>query len=332
MPPRGSEGLDFTPILTHYFFLCTSVFAIAAWFIAFISQAFVEAHFSAGTLWFAIFLQLFLILGILYTLATDAVSLHRFQISVFGAVAIAFSVEGVQFNGPSPAHKAMSTGWLILSMVNILWVLYFTSEEESLIFHILNSMGNGGLTPPSRRRRTRTQSSMQHMGGGNGYAGPYATGGGIGSQDVPYDTKVGSGYGGTALRSQNSFVGSMDGTSKSITAGTAGPGSINNIPSANVGSAGGGDNGPHSPLMAGVGAGGSHGTNSTVEPQAPPADSFAYKARALYGYTANPDDPNEISFAKGEVLDIIDKNGKWWQAKKADGSVGIAPSNYLSLI
>ncbi len=38
--------------------------------------------------------------------------------------------------------------------------------------------------------------------------------------------------------------------------------------------------------------------------------------------TANPDDPNEISFTKGEILDIVDKQGKWWQAKKADGTSG----------
>lgn len=30
MPPRGSEGLDFTPILTHYLFLFTSVLAIVS--------------------------------------------------------------------------------------------------------------------------------------------------------------------------------------------------------------------------------------------------------------------------------------------------------------
>lgn len=45
---------------------------------------------------------------------------------------------------------------------------------------------------------------------------------------------------------------------------------------------------------------------------------------------ANPDDPNELSFAKGESLEIVDRNGNWWQAKKSDGSVGIIPSNYVS--
>jgi hypothetical protein len=42
--------------------------------------------------------------------------------------------------------------------------------------------------------------------------------------------------------------------------------------------------------------------------------------------TASADDPNELSFQKGELLDIVDNSGKWWQAKKADGTTG---SEYL---
>ncbi|KAJ7919431.1 hypothetical protein B0H13DRAFT_2656738 [Mycena leptocephala] len=61
-------------------------------------------------------------------------------------------------------------------------------------------------------------------------------------------------------------------------------------------------------------------------------ETYLYKAKAIYTYTASADDPNEISFTKGEILDIVDKQGKWWQAKKSDGTVGIAPSNYLLII
>ncbi|KAJ2015651.1 Transmembrane osmosensor [Coemansia sp. RSA 455] len=60
--------------------------------------------------------------------------------------------------------------------------------------------------------------------------------------------------------------------------------------------------------------------------------SIVYKARALYPYDANPDDPNEVSITKEEVMLVIDDSGKWWQVKKEDGSVGIAPSNYLARI
>ncbi|KAG9307788.1 hypothetical protein G9A89_023353 [Geosiphon pyriformis] len=63
-----------------------------------------------------------------------------------------------------------------------------------------------------------------------------------------------------------------------------------------------------------------------------PNAEYAYKSKALYEYQANPEDPNELSFSKGEILDIVDNKGKWWQAKKLDGSVGIAPSNYLQII
>ncbi|KAJ7260948.1 hypothetical protein B0H12DRAFT_1107120 [Mycena haematopus] len=44
---------------------------------------------------------------------------------------------------------------------------------------------------------------------------------------------------------------------------------------------------------------------------------------------ASQNDPNEISFCKSEILDIVDWWDGWCQAKKADGSVGIAPSNCL---
>ncbi|KAI8082766.1 uncharacterized protein BX664DRAFT_339007 [Halteromyces radiatus] len=56
----------------------------------------------------------------------------------------------------------------------------------------------------------------------------------------------------------------------------------------------------------------------------------ANNAIALHPYTANPDDPNELSFYKGEVLEILDRRGNWWQARKQDQTIGIVPSNYFT--
>jgi SHO1 osmosensor len=260
-----------------------------------------------GVLWFAIFLQLALIGGVLYTLASDNIAMNRLQISVFGAIAIVFAVDGANAGLFSDTGSliAMGVGWLILvcpsafwpvkrrflkkcspkAIVDILWVLYFTAEEDSLALHIFNSLGTGGLTPPSRRRRTRT-ASVHGMGQGvNGYSAPYNPPMGVSG----YDSKPPQGgiMGGPAagVNSGNSYVGSnVDARSmRSMNRPTS---EVSNPTMHSLAAAQ--DQGPQSPLIgsgnAGIGSGGGPGPTSMAEASVTSGDQPfpVYTAKALY--------------------------------------------------
>lgn len=54
---------------------------------------------------------------------------------------------------------------------------------------------------------------------------------------------------------------------------------------------------------------------------------------ALYSF--NSGNPEELQFEKGDLMDIIDQpsdDPDWWEARKADGSIGLVPRNYVEVV
>jgi serine/threonine protein kinase len=60
------------------------------------------------------------------------------------------------------------------------------------------------------------------------------------------------------------------------------------------------------------------------------SESLSVLAMSIYDYQA--ESMQELSFAQGESLVILEKNEDgWWLAKNSIGSVGLVPCNYLNL-
>ncbi|GJN87447.1 hypothetical protein Rhopal_000396-T1 [Rhodotorula paludigena] len=313
--PRN--GFSVRPVLSHPGFLLTLLISTAGFFCAFIGQIILEYKFDApgggsavGVPWFGVFLQMFLNIGVFATLATDSVGANRFQLSIFLAVALIMAVIGANLGifMDSSYGLAIGAGWILVAFVDVSWlrddagvcgadlnvpqILWILYFTSSDDAWFASFFDLGSSIHFSSR--SSTSNYPVHHRGPSSRAGGSMTGPATG---VSYQNYQGS-----------------KGAAPSVVGSQLGPGSVS----------------VHDLQMEGNSPAGT--AASMLGDGAPEYQAPVLKARALYSYSASPDDPNEISFAKGEILDILDNSGKWWQARKTDGSKGIVPSNYLSLL
>ena len=383
------------------FAISTVSFGIMSWVVAIAGAASSKQQTFPHFSWWGISYQIVIILIIFVLYANNNIELYKF--TLVGLVSIAFiyttnSTNNLIYNSNSPGNLCCAAGCILLSILNLIWILYFGGHPESPTNQFIDSFsirgqGHEQLGSGSHNHNhnlnnanTNTNTNMP-LGGGNGIIGK--------SELSPYDDRFASPInisGGTNQPTSESLrlasVGQMGNGPFSNTTGNP------NLQQPLTGSFGGSTN--HTPTNAntntnttttnnnnntgymtsshltglenfsspnvpnnGIGltrdlthnsnslnnnshngaTGSINNSNNTNKRNTIYTDSetgtgitFRYKAKALYSYDANPDDINEISFVKDEILEVDDIDGKWWQARRANGQVGICPSNYVKLL
>ncbi|XP_006462974.1 hypothetical protein AGABI2DRAFT_194016 [Agaricus bisporus var. bisporus H97] len=348
MEPAPDSTVDRTHPMNYsrslgksFTFVASLVLSVVAWFICIVSQSYVTdrvGNDAIGTLWFGIILQLGVIIAIVICFLGESLFQYGITISIFAALATSYGAEGVHrniFHSPTDAQKAVSAGWIITCIVNVIWILILSCEPTSYVYQVVanngraNSWQSNGIAAPHMDAFSHKYAEgvpntlpLQSLGP-DGAAGP------------------GAGYRGSGVRGsggdQESHRRRSAGVWTTPPQTPGGAGSMREMPPVPEFTPNGHPMDHHE-----VGSG-TRGSGSNLDQARPPsslptttdatpAPQPITRAKALFEYNASPTDPSELTFARGEVLEIFDKSGKWWEAMKSNGARGIAPSNYLEII
>ncbi|KAJ9155420.1 High osmolarity signaling protein SHO1 [Pleurostoma richardsiae] len=288
----GRRGISVGNIVGDPFALATISISALAWIISFISSIVAQVqnnNFPTYTWWTVVY-YFFLIAGVFVVVASDTTQTYHVAVVGYlacGLVLTTSSVNALVYS-TNGAKEAAAAGFILLSMVTIVWIFYFGSAPSAVPRAYLDSFA---LTKESTMNR-------QTMNGGYGGGRPETS-----TSVQPPQMYTSAQLNGFETPSPVAGISTAGGNRAS----TAAPGFPSAAPPAKT---------PGAPDGAEI---------------VPPTE-YPYRAKAIYSYEANPDDANEISFSKHEILEVSDVSGRWWQARKENGETGIAPSNYLILL
>jgi len=286
----GRKRMNMGNVIGDPFALATISISALSWFIAFFGTIFAylqqdkDAEFPMFSWWSVVF-YFFLIIGIFVVVASD--STQTYHVAVVGYLAAGLILASSSVNGmvysANAAKEAAAAGFILLSMVTIVWIFYFGSAPSAVPRAYIDSFS---LSKESTNNR-------QTMTGAYGIGRPETS---------------------TSVQPPQMYTAQLNGLEN---------------PSPIGGMARNSTLAPPFPSSTGPKAAPIPGQ---TDAEIVPPTEYPYRAKAIYSYEANPEDANEISFSKHEILEVSDVSGRWWQARKENGQTGIAPSNYLILL
>jgi SHO1 osmosensor len=311
-PYRYRQSFSLSRIVGDPFALSTISISIVGWIIAFAGSIAVDVDGKFPTLtWWGLVFQFFLNAGVIYIVATSSIQAYRLAlVSLLGVATIytTNSTNNFVWNG-TPSSGAVAAGHILLSIINIIWTFYFGTTDDERIHAFIDSFSiNGGYDNGAYGGNSMRRSNP-FMARNNQEMDMYRN-----SNNNRMSRFGGTGTNRSDTQSQHpqmftsAQLGGFENSSEQKD-------EISGLPTADS------RNSSYHNTQS---------MQSATDALTVPTE-YNYRAKAIYSYRASEEDANEISFEKGEILEVSDISGRWWQARRANGEVGICPSNYVQL-
>lgn len=300
-------GFRLSNFLGDPFAIATISFGVISWIVAIAGAGASKQTDFPRLTWWGLVYEVVLIIFVFILYLNNTIELYKF--TLVGLISVAFlyttnSVNSLIYNGDS-GYSCCAAGCILLSILNIIWILYFGGHPESPTNQFIDSFSLKNHSHNHGHLNNVNGNQVNHIPNDDYDDDDYKRY--VSPVNLPEDPQKPSPH----FQDNNLRQSQLTTNNKS-----------NNTPYMSSSQLNGLENFSSSDVRDLT----NNQSNNEV------GNQFRYKAKALYSYDANPDDINEISFVKDEILDVEDIEGKWWQARRSNGQVGICPSNYVKLI